>query len=91
MNTIKVNKVSHHRNGVSGASFHVVLFESEGGNNLVGVVFYKPNHCAVFDPKEAAEGNIAFGSNSFQGDHFEVQLRKAIEEYELWRAVERVV
>ena len=57
--------IAHHRNGVCGAPFAVILFEHDG-------------QCAVLDIDKLAQGDIAFGSNSWRGDHFEPSLRKAI-------------
>ena len=68
---VSVNIVdwAYHRNGVSGAPFHVVLFDDVGDENTrkVGILFEEPYHCAVLD--------IAFGFNSYRGDLFERTLR----------------
>jgi hypothetical protein len=70
----------HHRNGIDGAPFAVVLFEDAGpeGSRKVAILFEEPHHCAVLDMDKLATGDIAFGSNSWRGDCFEQSLRKAI-------------
>ena len=71
---------AHHRNGIGGAPFDVALFEDHGpeGTRKVAVLFEAPHHCAVLDVDKLAHGDIAFGSNSWRGDHYEPELRKAI-------------
>ncbi len=71
---------AHHRNGVTGAPFTVVLFEDGGpeGGRMLAVLFEKEGHCAVLDVDRLARGDITFGSNSWRGDRFERSLRKAI-------------
>jgi hypothetical protein len=75
-----IEQVERHRNGVCGAPFTVVLFEDAGaeGSRKVAILFEQNGHCAVFDVDKLAQGDIAFGSNSWRGDHFEQSLRKAI-------------
>ncbi len=77
---LKIICFSHHRNGIGGAPFAVILFEDAGpdGSRKVGIVFEQEAHCAVLDVDRLAAGDIAFGSNSWRGDHFEEPLRKAI-------------
>ena len=87
----KVIKVSSHRNGMSGAPFHVVLFESGGHRKkdrtrMVGIVFEDALYCAVLDVGLLAEGTIEFLKNSWRGDNFEPELRAAIAEYENGRS-----
>lgn len=67
-----------HRNGISGAPFHVVLFDDVGDENTckVAVLFEAAHHCAVLDVAKLAANNIAFGFNSYRGDLFEETLRK---------------
>jgi hypothetical protein len=76
---IDIAKWAYHRNGISGVPFHVVLFDDVGDENTrkVGILFETPHHCAVLDVGKLVAGNIAFGSNSYRGDVFEEQLRKA--------------
>ena len=75
---------SDHRNGRSGAPFGVVLFEDDGkdGSRKVGIWFKQGGegcHCAVLDVNKLAAGDIAWGSNSWRGDHYEPILRRVVE------------
>ena len=74
--------IAHHRNGVCGAPFDVVLFKDRGaeGSRKVAILFDEPYHCAVLDVAKLAAGDIAFMSNSWRGDHYEPHLREAIED-----------
>lgn len=90
---MKVQEIAYHRNGVSGEPFYVVTF-TDDGRDMVAVVFpddtgsfTKPDtftnpHTAVFDRQLLGEGTIAFGVNSFRGDHFDSDLRHAITAHE---------
>lgn len=71
---------AYHRNGISGAPFHVILFADLGpeGSRKVAILFEPEGDCAVLDVQKLAQGDIAFGSNSWRGDWFEQSLRKAI-------------
>ena len=80
---MKINRIidiDYHRNGISGAPFHVVLFDDKGeeASCKVGIVFDSPHHVAVLDIAKLAEGVITFGHNSWRGDVFELELRAAI-------------
>ena len=77
---LKIIAVAHHRNGIDGAPFDIVLFKDRGaaGSRKVGIVFDEPHHCAVLDVVKLAAGDIAFGSNSWRGDDYEPHLRAAI-------------
>jgi hypothetical protein len=76
---VSVNIVNwaYHRNGISGAPFHVVLFDDVEDENTrkVGILFQERFHCAVLDVAKLSAGNIAFGFNSYRGDVFEDTLR----------------
>jgi hypothetical protein len=78
---LKIIHTAHHRNGVHGASFDLVLFKERGPerNRKIGILFEQPHHCAVLDVVKLAQGDIAFGSNSWRGDEYEPHLRKAID------------
>ena len=81
---IKVTDMSYHRNGIGGNGFHVALFDykDEDGvtHKMVGTVFDDQGSCAVYDVDMLKAGNIAFANgNSWRGDHFEGELRRAIE------------
>ena len=78
---IQVTNIAFHRNGISGAPFHAVLFQDTDGTQL-GIVFDEPHHCAVLNVQKLAQGDIKFGSNSYRGDMYEPLLRKAIREHE---------
>jgi hypothetical protein len=79
---IKILATAGHRNGVAGAPFDVILFKEygPGGSRKVGIVFDEPNYCAVLDIGLLAAGNIKFGINSWRGDDYEADLRKAIKQ-----------
>lgn len=86
-NRITVEAVAHHRNGVAGAPFHVVLFRDTEGRKLA-VVFKEICHVAVLDLDLTAAGEIRFGFNSFRGDVYEPLLRAAVEEFEAAQTVQ---
>lgn len=75
-----IEKIEYHRNGVGGIGFSVVLFESEG-DSMIGFVFEDSPGCvAVMRRDDITEGRISMGEGAaFRGDHFEDELRKAIE------------
>ena len=78
---LKIIATAYHRNGICGAPFDVLLFEDKGpeGSRKVAVLFEEQYHCAVLDVAKLANGDIAFGSNSWRGgDHYEAHLRQAI-------------
>ncbi len=77
---LKIINIAFHRNGICGAPIHVILFQDDDleGSRKVGIVFELEGHCAVLDVAKLAQGDIAFGSNSWRGDHYEPHLRKAI-------------
>ena len=80
MKPITVITKAHHRNGICGAPFHAVVFtdDGNGGKPMLGIVFDQEAHCAVLNITKLANGDIAFGSNSFRGDDYEPALRDAI-------------
>ena len=77
---IRIIDTAHHRNGMCGAPFQVVLFEDIDDENTrkVGILFEEKYHCAVLDVAKLARGEIAFGVNSYRGDRFESVLRSAL-------------
>ncbi len=77
---IQVIDCASHRNGITGAPFHVVLFD-DADSRKVGIVFDASAHCAVLDVTELARGIIAFGANSYRGDVYEPALRAAIHDF----------
>ena len=78
---LKIIHTAHHRNGVHGAPFDLILFEDHGPerSRKIGILFEQPYHCAVLDVAKLAQGDIAFRSNSWRGDEYEPHLRKAID------------
>jgi hypothetical protein len=82
----RVIKGAHHRNGIGGAPFHVIQFESDEddskGAAMIGVVFDEPGCVAVFRQDLLAVGCIEFGKNSWRGDRYEGGLRAWIRRQE---------
>jgi hypothetical protein len=77
---LKILAKARHRNGVAGTPFDVVLFKVHRERAAkIGILFDDPGYCAVLDVPMLAAGDIAFGSNSWRGDDFEPQLRRAVE------------
>jgi hypothetical protein len=81
---IEVERVAYHRNGICGAPFHVVLFRDRETPDvpMIGIVFERAAHVAVFDRALLAKDEIGFGDNSWRGAHYEVALRAAAEAFE---------
>lgn len=77
---LNIIDIAAHRNGIHGEPFHAALFDEEGprGTRKVAVVFEPEGYCAVLAIAKLAEGDIAFASNSWRGDVYEPELRKAI-------------
>ena len=77
---LRIIDIAHHRNGVAGTPFDVVLFTERGRptRTMIGILFDDPGSCAVLDVAKLAAGDIAFGSNSWRGDHYEPELRTAV-------------
>ena len=77
---LKILDTAHHRNGVAAVGFDIVLFKvlRERGAK-VAILFEDPGYCAVLDVTLLAAGDIAFGSNSWRGDDYEPELRRAID------------
>jgi hypothetical protein len=49
---------------------------------MVGIIFEGQGQCAVLDIDETLKDNVEFAhGNSWRGDHFEDDLRKAIEAF----------
>lgn len=87
-----VQSLDHHRNGCGGVGFSVVQFRSHVGGksrNMVAIVYdgddeeplAPTGYCAVLDKEMLAAGDARFGENSWYGDEFEAELRRAIEEH----------
>lgn len=82
----KILKIDHHRNGISGEPFDIVLFMHDN-KKMVAILFEESYYCAVLDVKMLQENNIEFAmGNSWRGDDFEVELRPLVKKYwEDWR------
>lgn len=78
---ITLEQIACHRNGVSGAPFHVTLFRDESRRLMLGIVFDEPGYVAVLELQAVAAGDIPFGSNSWRGDSYESSLREAIRDH----------
>lgn len=79
---IKVTHTARHRNGVGGEPFHVVMF-TWNTHRMAAFVFDTQGYVAVTCVTELAAGNIKFANgNSWRGDDFEDDLRKAITEWD---------
>ncbi len=70
----KLITTSHHRNGICGEPFNVHLFKDEDGIKVA--VDFGEMRFAVLQVDKLAKNDIAFGSNSFRGDHFVDEIRK---------------
>jgi hypothetical protein len=81
---LTVIDIAHHRNGICGAPFDVVLFKDTGpeASRKLAILFEREDHCAVLDIAKLAAGDIAFGSNSWRGDNYEPTLRRAIKTHQ---------
>jgi hypothetical protein len=73
---IKVSEIAYHRNGISGEGFYAVTFTCPEEGDMVATVFPEPGCCAVL--KLSLLPVVTFGINSWRGDHFEGEIRKAI-------------
>lgn len=91
MNDYTNFKVDHHRNGVSGWPFWVVTFNWNDDGKTRRMVATVPDVgesntisrsdavISVLDIDLLAAGDIAFGSNSWRGDHFMDAVWEAID------------
>lgn len=75
---LKLIATSHHRNGVSGDPFNVSLFKDADGTTKVFIDFGNSSY-AVLQVDKMASGDIAFGSNSWRGDHYAAEVRRMAE------------
>jgi len=77
---IKIIDADYHRNGISGLGFHTIIFKY-GDMKMFATLFEGPGACAVLEFSQLSEGDIAFMTNGWRGDHFETELRKAIKPF----------
>ena len=85
---LKVHKCEFHRNGITGAPYHVVIFDwLEKGDqhlNMCAFVFEEAIHIAVTKIDMLAEHNVEFAKgNSWRGDSFENEIRDYIKAVDL--------
>ena len=78
---VKIIATSHHRNGIGGVPFDVTLFECEDGR-FIAFDFANNGGFGVVNIDQAHAGDIAFGSNSWRGDHYSEAVRKAASQVE---------
>lgn len=74
---LQITDIAHHRNGVSGMPFEVAIVDdaTEGDTKLV-IMFKERGYTAVLSLDKLIQNeDIAFGSNSWRGDHYEAELR----------------
>lgn len=83
---LTINKVSHHRNGVCGVPFTVILFtdnEIESGPMVATISDDNKLACHVLNIDELNRGNIEFANgNSWRGDRYVDALLELAEEFE---------
>jgi len=82
---MRILEVAYHRNGCAGESFYAVRF-SEGRTVMLALVFECVGGVMVLDPVKAAT-SVAVGENSWRGDLYEADLRKAIARFEAARTI----
>ncbi|HSX57367.1 MAG TPA: hypothetical protein VLG14_18845 [Sphingomonas sp.] len=82
---MRILEVAYHRNGCAGEPFYAVRF-TEGRNVMLALVFEREGGVMVLDPVKAAT-SVAAGENSWRGDLYEAELRKAIERFETARTI----
>jgi hypothetical protein len=93
--TRTVTALDHHRNGVCGEPFYVAIVKDEDGSEKVVIRFPdQPQHhsafvspkCAVLDlavlRDNAGADRIAFGLNSWRGDHYAPIVDAAIAKHD---------
>lgn len=88
---LTIRDIAHHRNGVGGESFAVIrFFCHQEQRNMIGIVFHAledGNHSgrvAILDTDLIGDGVIAFGVNSWRGDHYEHALRTEMAKWWPW-------
>jgi hypothetical protein len=72
---VEILEQAFHRNGSNGNPFNVYLVKDEEGDIKVVVAFEGTENTAVLSVAQLAEGDIAFGSNSWRGTEY----RRAVE------------
>jgi len=80
--TLRIDEIAYHRNGISGAGFHAVLFCKRYGRHwrkFFAAVFEEPGNVAVICLDLVTEHGVNKFKNAWRGDTFEHDLREAIE------------
>ncbi len=81
---LDIQEIAYHRNGISGLGFHAIRFrwQPEGAKNkenFLGILFEEEGSCAVIGLDRIESQGVEFAKgNSWRGDYFEPELRKAI-------------
>lgn len=83
--TLTLRSIAYHRNGSGGNGFYVVLFNDSQLGPMVGIQFAEPGSTAILHRDRLAQDDIAFGSNSWRGDHYEPWIREQVIAYEATR------
>lgn len=83
----RIIEIDFHRNGIGGAPFHAVVFthidDAGERRRMLATVFEEEGAVSVVATDRLLEQGVAFGVNSWRGDQFEPELRKAIKMHEL--------
>ena len=87
MNDIKIIEKAYHRNGIAGEGFWAVRFQHTPDDTrnakpetFVATLFDGAGRCAVLSVDRLSAVGVKFGVNSWRGDVFEDDLRRAINE-----------
>jgi hypothetical protein len=81
IDNLTFKEVQYHRNGVCGDGFHCAVVNDHENGDMLITYFEIKDHvcCAVY--KLSMLPNIRFMENSWRGDHYVDQMKKAIAEY----------
>ena len=78
----KVVDVAHHRNGVHGTPFDVVLFkDKDTGELFVGILpdcDQNEHNSFVLSVDRMSKGSVTFAENSWRGDNYAQELKQAV-------------
>ena len=78
MKKLSVTDIAHHRNGISGIGFYIVLFDY----HKMAIIFPELGAVSVLDRDMLSLDMIEFGQNSWRGDVYEHELREVIKAWE---------
>ena len=85
---IKIIEVAYHRNGICGVPFYAVRFNADidgTPRRMVAIRFEEESYInprvAVLDVDILSDVGVAFGANSWRGDHFSTIVEDAISRY----------